>query len=146
MLHNNFQLERWNSIMDRCKVCCGAVLDKKNRRSLQSVESKQCKDGLVSLCIENQIDFGSELHTGYVCKRPCYEAVNKYLNLKRQCKSLEAELVSKLSSSSEWLQTQSTAAQSTSLTSASLTERRGMKRPRVASAEQPPPVKVRQYS
>lgn len=141
---DNYQLECWNLIMDRCKVCRGAVLDKKNRRSLQSHESKQCKDGLVSLCIENEIDFASELRTGYVCKRPCYEAVNKYLNLKRQYKSLEAELVSKLSSSSEWLQTQST-----SLTSASLTERRGVKRPRVASrsrSEQSPPVKVRQYS
>ena len=118
--------------MDRCKVCRGAVLDKKNRRSLQNLESKLCKNGLVSLCIENEIDIASELSTGYVCKRPCYEAVSKYLNLNRQYKSLEAELVSKLSSSSEWLQTQSTA-QSTSLTSASLTERRGVKRPRVAS-------------
>ena len=36
MLHNNYQLECWNLIMDRCKVCRGAVLDKEK----QAIASK----------------------------------------------------------------------------------------------------------
>ena len=64
--------------MNRYKVCRSAVLDSRNRRSLESFESKQCRDGLIALFIQNEIDVGRELSTGYLCTI-CFRAVKKYL-------------------------------------------------------------------